>query len=177
MEYAVSHMKMPHEWDGTIGVIILKFLDSIEASSCRMSCLSSITLVSFCVSMGITGESPAWLLCKGILRMCSRKLSWQAVDKHQTPRQQCKASEDVFKETQLTSTKPLVNSVMVHSEFIELHQATSLYASLLRMLCTVRLISHSVRKSLASSICHQMQFNELWMHHKAASTEDVFKET
>ena len=40
---------------------------------------------------------------------------------------------------------------MVHSEFIELHRATSLDASRLRMLRAVRLISHSVRKSLGSS--------------------------
>ena len=48
---------------------------------------------------------------------------------------------------------------MVHSEFIELHRATSLDASLLRMLRSVCLISHSLRESLASSDvarCHSM---------------------
>ena len=39
----------------------------------------------------------------------------------------------------------------VHSEFIRMHRATSLDASLLRMLHAFRLILHSVRKSLTSS--------------------------
>ena len=41
--------------------------------------------------------------------------------------------------------------LMVHSEFIELHRATSLDTSLLCMLRAVHLISHSVRKSSALS--------------------------